>query len=46
MLLAANMVWHFWLAVVLALSAVAVLGLIIGLYVTKVSSTRYPKSEN
>ena len=46
MLVAAGMVWHFWLAVVLAISAVAVLGLIIGLYITKVSSTRYPKSEN
>lgn len=46
MLLAADMVWHFWLAVVLAISAVGLLGLIIGLYVTKVSSTRYPKSEN
>ena len=37
-------VWHFWIAVALAVPAVlAVLATAIG-YVTKVSKTRYPKS--
>jgi hypothetical protein len=41
----AAVVWHYWLAVPLA--AMAVLGVLFTIvgYVTKVSSTRYPKKQ-
>jgi hypothetical protein len=43
MLFAQETVWHFWLAVPLALAAIfAVVG-IIALYFFKVVRTRYPK---
>jgi hypothetical protein len=38
-------VWHFWLAVPIALGAIAVVVAIIAGYVISVSKTRYPKSD-
>jgi hypothetical protein len=39
-------VWHFWIAVPLALGAIAVLiALAVG-YVSRVTSTRYPKGDS
>jgi hypothetical protein len=35
-------VWHFWIGVVLVLSAVGVLVAIIGGYLFKVTRSRYP----
>lgn len=46
MLLAAEKVWHFWIAVPLALTAVMIVATIVGLYVAKVSRTRYPHSHS
>jgi hypothetical protein len=46
MLFAADKVWHFWIAVPLALMAIVAVAAIAGLYVTKVTRTRYPKSES
>lgn len=46
MLLADEKVWHFWLAVPLAASAILVVLLIIGLYAAKVTRTRYPSSHS
>jgi len=46
MLLATEKVWHFWIAVPLAAMAIVVVAAIVGLYVTKVTRTRYPKSES
>ncbi|MCP4436032.1 MAG: hypothetical protein GY812_11155 [Actinomycetia bacterium] len=36
-------IWHFWLAVPLALTAVAIVVGIVALYFFKVVRTRYPK---
>jgi hypothetical protein len=44
-MLAEQHIWHFWLAVPLALGAVfTVLGLL-GLYFYKVTRTRYPQQQ-
>lgn len=39
-----NRVWHFWIAVPLALGAIFAVLTIIGLYLFKVTRTRYPKA--
>jgi hypothetical protein len=39
-------VWHYWLAVPIALGAIAVVVAIIAGYVISVSKTRYPKSDS
>ncbi len=39
-------VWHFWLAVPIALGAIAVVVALIAGYVISVSRTRYPKSDS
>ena len=41
---ATNRVWHFWIAVPLALGAILAVLTIIGLYLFKVTRTRYPKA--
>lgn len=41
---ATSKVWHFWIAVPLALGVVAALLTIVGLYFFKVTRTRYPKA--
>jgi hypothetical protein len=42
---ASSPVWHFWIAVPLALGAiVVVIALVLG-YVAKVTRTRYPKGD-
>ena len=46
MLFAADKVWHYWIAVPLAFGAVLAVVSIVGLYVTKVTRTRYPKSDS
>ncbi|MGB3410344.1 MAG: hypothetical protein WBA45_04040 [Microthrixaceae bacterium] len=46
LLLATEKVWHFWIAVPLALTAVLIVAAIVGLYVTKVSRTRYRDSHS
>lgn len=46
MVLAAEKVWHFWIAVPLAASAILLVLTIIGLYVAKVSRTRFPNSHS
>lgn len=38
-------VWHFWLAVPLALGAIAAVVTIIALYAVRVTRTRYPKGQ-
>lgn len=42
---ASNTVWHFWLAVPIALGAIAALIAVIAGYVVSVTRTRYPKSD-
>ena len=39
-------VWHYWLAVPLALGAIATVVTIVALYVLKVTRTRYPKGQD
>lgn len=39
-------VWHFWLAVPLAAGAILAVLSIIGLYLFKVTRTRFPKTDN
>ncbi|MEI2639291.1 MAG: hypothetical protein V9F03_09880 [Microthrixaceae bacterium] len=46
MVLAAEKVWHFWIAVPLAASAILLVLSLVGLYVAKVSRTRYPSSHS
>ncbi|HTO01128.1 MAG TPA: hypothetical protein VL068_10675 [Microthrixaceae bacterium] len=46
LLLATEKVWHFWIAVPLALTAILIVVAIVGLYVAKVSRTRYPHSHS
>ncbi|MCB1258620.1 MAG: hypothetical protein KDB26_16025 [Microthrixaceae bacterium] len=46
MFLATEKVWHFWIAVPLAASAILLVLTIIGLYVAKVSRSRYPSSHS
>jgi hypothetical protein len=41
---ATSQVWHFWIAVPLAFGAVMAVLSIIGLYVAKVTRSRYPKA--
>lgn len=41
---ATSKVWHFWIAVPLALGAVLAVLTVVGLYVAKVTRTRYPKA--
>lgn len=43
MLLAEETVWHFWLAVPIAIASVLIVLAIIGLYFFKVTRHRYPK---
>lgn len=45
MLFAQDTVWHFWLAVPLAVGAILAVLTIIGLYLFKVTRTRYPKHQ-
>lgn len=46
MLFATDKVWHYWIAVPLALMAILAVVSIVGLYAAKVTRTRYPKSES
>lgn len=46
MLLADEKVWHFWLAVPLAATAILIVITILALYAAKVSRTRYPSSHS
>lgn len=46
MLFATEKVWHYWLAVPLALGAVLAVLTIAGLYAFTVTKTRFPKSDN
>ncbi|MFM7068423.1 MAG: hypothetical protein ACKOYM_03080 [Actinomycetes bacterium] len=41
---ATSRVWHFWIAVPLFLGAVLAILSVVGLYVAKVTRTRYPKA--
>jgi CBS-domain-containing membrane protein len=43
MLFAEDTIWHFWIAVPLALGAILVVLGIVALYFFKVTRTRYPK---
>jgi hypothetical protein len=43
MLFAEDTIWHFWIAVPLALAAILVVLGIIALYFYKVTRTRYPR---
>ena len=36
-------VWHYWIGVLLAVGAVGTIGAIVGAYLKKVESLRYPK---
>jgi hypothetical protein len=36
-------VWHYWIGVALALGALATMASLVGNYLRKVESTRYPK---
>lgn len=38
-------VWHYWLAVPIALGAIVAVIAVVVMYVTKVTRTRYPKGE-
>ncbi len=38
-------VWHFWLAVPIAVGAIIAVVSVLGLYVTRVTKTRYPNSD-
>jgi hypothetical protein len=38
-------VWHYWLAVPIALGAVVAVIAVVGLYLGKVTKTRFPKGE-
>jgi hypothetical protein len=46
MLFATEKVWHYWIAVPLALMAILAVVAIVALYAAKVTRTRYPKSES
>lgn len=46
MLFAAEKVWHFWIAVPLAASAVMAVLTMAGLYAYKVTRTRFPQSDD
>jgi CBS-domain-containing membrane protein len=43
MLFAEDTIWHFWIAVPLALAAILVVLGIVALYFYKVTRTRYPR---
>jgi formate-dependent nitrite reductase membrane component NrfD len=45
-MLLAEMVWHFWLAVPLALGAIAAVLTMLGLYAARVTKTRYPNTDS
>ncbi len=45
MLFAEETVWHFWIAVPLAVGAILAVVAIVILYLLKVSSLRYPKEQ-
>lgn len=45
MLFATDKVWHYWLAVPLALGAILALLAIVGLYARSVTRTRFPDSD-
>jgi hypothetical protein len=38
-------VWHYWLAVPIALGAIAAVITVVALYLSKVTRTRYPKGQ-
>lgn len=40
---AADHIWHFWIAVPLAIGAVALVVGLLGLYLVRVTRTRYPQ---
>jgi hypothetical protein len=44
-MLFAEMVWHFWIAVPLAVGAIAAVLSILGLYAARVVRTRYPNDD-
>ncbi len=46
MFLAVEKVWHYWIAVPLAASAILLVLTMIGLYAAKVSRSRYPDSHS
>ncbi len=39
-------VWHYWLAVPIALGSIAAVITVVALYLAKVTKTRYPKGES
>ena len=43
---ASTPVWHFWLAVPIALGAIAVVIGVVAGYIINVSRTRYPKNDS
>jgi len=46
MLFAVEHVWHFWIAIVMVLMSIAGVLAILGLYVAKVTRTRFPNSDS
>lgn len=40
------MVWHFWLAVPIAVAAVALVVGMVAMYAAKVTKTRFPNSDS
>lgn len=46
MLLAAEHVWHYWIAIVMVLTSIFGLLTIVGLYVARVSKTRFSNSDS
>ena len=45
-MLFAEKVWHFWLAVPIALGAIGLVLTILGLYAVRVVKTRYPSTDS
>jgi hypothetical protein len=46
MLFAADKVWHYWLAVPIALGAILAVATVLGLYAARVTKTRYPNNDS
>lgn len=45
-MLFADKVWHFWLAVPIAVGAIALVLTIVGLYAARVVKTRFPNADS
>jgi hypothetical protein len=45
-MLLADKVWHFWLAVPIALGAILAVATVLGLYAARVTKTRYPNNDS